>query len=331
MAGPNRRRAISCIYERHWCSACLARPCPHSRPQELPLSANRLFDRPYLLLTLCSLFWAGNSIVGRVAAGHVPPFSLTWVRWALAFALLLPLAGPHLRRDWPAIRRQSLLMLAFAATGNGGYNAINYYALEYTEAINALLLQSTAPLSVAIWTFLLFRERLTAAQAVGIMMSLAGAVTIVCRGDIGTLIAISLNRGDVWILIALAAYALYTALLRLRAPMHPLSFLAATIGASVIVLTPAALWEVVDGRVMRLDMPTAAILAYVGIFPSILSYLFLNRGVELIGPNRAAPFIHLMPVFGSAMAIAFLGESLHLYHALGYALVLAGVAVAARR
>lgn len=295
------------------------------------MSPRRLFDRPYLLLTLCSLFWAGNSVVGRLAAGHVPPFSLTWMRWALAFLMLLPLAGPHLLRDRAAIGRQWFLMLVFAATGNGGYNAINYYALGYTEAINALLLQSTAPLSVAIWTFLLFRERLTAGQSVGIVLSLSGAVIIVCRGDVGALIAISFNRGDVLIVAALAAYALYTALLRLRAPMHPLSFLAATIAASVVVLTPAALWELATGQFMRFDAPTSAILAYVAIFPSILSYLFLNRGVELIGANRAAPFLHLMPVFGSAMAIVFLGERLHLYHALGYVLVVAGVAIAARR
>ncbi|MDQ2081826.1 DMT family transporter [Xanthobacteraceae bacterium Astr-EGSB] len=284
-----------------------------------------------MLLTLCSLFWAGNSVVGRLAAGHVPPFSLTWMRWALAFVLLLPLAGQHLIRDREAIRRQWVLMLVFAATGNGGYNAINYYALGYTEVINALLLQSTAPLSVAIWTFLLFRERLTTGQALGIVLSLSGAITIVCRGDLGAFAAIDFNRGDVWILAALAAYALYTALLRLRAPMHPLSFLAATVGASVIVLTPVAAWELATGQYMRFDAPTLAILAYVAIFPSLLSYLFLNRGVELIGANRAAPFIHLMPVFGSAMAIAFLGERLHLYHALGYALVVAGVAIAARR
>lgn len=284
-----------------------------------------------MLLTLCSLFWAGNSVVGRLAAGHVPPFSLTWMRWGLAFLLLLPLAGRHLMRDREAIRRQWALMLVFAATGNGGYNAINYYALGYTEAINALLLQSTAPLSVAIWTFLLFRERLTAGQALGIVLSLTGAITIVCRGDLGAFATIDFNRGDVWILAALAAYALYTALLRLRAPMHPLSFLAATVGASVIVLTPAAAWELATGQYMRFDAPTLAILAYVAIFPSLVSYLFLNRGVELIGANRAAPFIHLMPVFGSAMAIAFLGERLHLYHALGYALVVAGVAIAARR
>jgi len=284
-----------------------------------------------VLLTLCSLFWAGNSVVGRLAAGHVPPFSLTWMRWALAFVLLLPLAGQHLIRDREAIRRQWVLMLVFAATGNGGYNAINYYALGYTEAINALLLQSTAPLSVAIWTFLLFRERLTAGQALGIVLSLSGAITIVCRGDLGAFAAIDFNRGDVWILAALAAYALYTALLRLRAPMHPLSFLAATVAASVIVLTPAAAWELATGQYMRFDAPTLAILAYVAIFPSLVSYLFLNRGVELIGANRAAPFIHLMPVFGSAMAIAFLGERLHLYHALGYVLVVAGVAIAARR
>lgn len=245
--------------------------------------------------------------------------------------LLLPLAGPHLLRDRAAIGRQWILMLVLAATGNGGYNAINYYALGYTEAINALLLQSTAPLSVAIWTFLLFRERLTIGQAAGILLSLSGAVTIVCRGDIGSLFAINFNHGDIWIMVALAAYALYTALLRLRAPMHPLSFLAATIGASVVVLTPAALWEVATGQYLHFDAPTLATLAYVAIFPSILSYLFLNRGIELIGANRAAPFIHLMPVFGSTMAIVVLGEHLHVYHALGYALVVAGIAIAARR
>ena len=290
-----------------------------------------LFDRPYLLLSLCSLFWAGNTIVGRLAAGHVPPFSLTFTRWAVAFLLLLPLAARHLKQDWPAIRGQLGLILAFAATGNGGYNAVNYYALEYTEALNAVLLQSTAPLSVAIWSFVLFRDRLTAAQAAGIVLSLTGAFTIVCRGDFDVISSVTFNRGDVLILFALAAYALYTALLRLRAPMHPLSFLAATVGAAAVELAPFALWEALNGQVMRFDMPTLATLAYVAVFPSLLSYFFLNRGIELIGANRAAPFLHLMPVFGSAMAIVFLGERLQLYHAAAYALVLAGVWIAARK
>jgi drug/metabolite transporter (DMT)-like permease len=291
----------------------------------------RLTDRPYVLLVLCSLFWAGNTIVGRAAVDLVPPATLTFARWAIASVVLLPFVWSHLVQDWPAIRRHLLAIFGFALIGSAGYNVIAYLALHYTQAINSLLLQSVAPLFVALWSFALFRDRLTWVQAGGIATSLTGALVIVCRGDIGVLAHFAFNLGDIMILVALVFYALYTALLRVRPRMHPLSFLAATIGASAALTLPMFAFELATGHVAVVEPQTLAAFAYVAVFPSVLGYYCLNRGIELIGANRAAPFIHLMPVFGSILAILFLGEQPKLFHAAGYAMVLAGVVLAARK
>jgi len=291
----------------------------------------RRLDHPYLLLTLCSLFWAGNTVVGRAAVDLVPPATMTFVRWAIAFVVLLPFAWSHVVRDWPAIRRHLVAITLLAMIGSAGYNIVAYLALHYTEAINSLLLQSVCPLFVALWSFALFRDRLTLVQALGIATSMTGAAVIICRGDLGVLTRFAFNAGDLMILVALVFYALYTALVRVRPAMHPLSFLAATIAASTVLMLPPMGYELAAGYVPALGAATLAAFAYVGIFPSVVSYFFLNRGIELIGANRAAPFIHLMPVFGSILAILFLGERPQLFHAAGYALVLTGVALAARR
>jgi len=291
----------------------------------------RLLDRPYLLLALTSLFWAGNTIVGRAAVDLVPPATLTFVRWALAFVVLLPFALPHLRRDWPAIRRHLVAIVLLALIGSAGYNVVAYLALHYTQAINSLMLQSVAPLFVALWSFVLFRDRLTLVQAAGIATSMTGALVIICRGDVGVLARFAFNIGDIMILGALVFYALYTALVRVRPAMHPISFLAATIAASAALMVAPVGVELATGHVPVFTAATFAALAYVGTFPSVLAYFCLNRGIELIGANRAAPFIHLMPVFGSILAILFLGERPQPFHAVGYALVLTGVVVAARR
>jgi drug/metabolite transporter (DMT)-like permease len=291
----------------------------------------RRLDHPYLLLALASLFWAGNTVVGRAAVDLVAPATLTFVRWAIAFLILLPFAWPHVARDWPAIRRHLGTIVLLALIGSAGYNIVAYLALHYTQAINSLLLQSVAPLFVALWTFALFRERLTLVQAVGIATSMTGAAVIICRGDIGVLAHFGFNAGDIMILVALVFYALYTALVRVRPAMHPLSFLAATIAASALLMVVPAGIELAAGYVPVINTATLAAFVYVGIFPSVLAYFCLNRGIELIGANRAAPFIHLMPVFGSILAILFLGERPQPFHAIGYAMVLTGVALAARR
>ncbi|MEH2614003.1 DMT family transporter [Bradyrhizobium sp. AZCC 1693] len=290
-----------------------------------------LNNQPYLLLTLTSLFWAGNIVLARHVAGHVPPLTLSCVRWIGTFLILLPFAWPHLKQDWPVLRAHLPMMLFLSFVGFAYNNAISYWALQYTEALNALLIQSSGPLFVALWSLALFGIRLTGAQLAGITISLAGVLTIILRGDFGALASISFNRGDLMFASSLVSFALYSALIPRRPVTHALSLISFTTCCGALMLVPFSIWEYSTGVTLKFDMISMATLGYAVIFPSTLAYLFFNRGLALIGPNRAAPFFHLVPVFGSAMAILLLGEQLRLFHLVGYALVLAGVVIASRR
>jgi drug/metabolite transporter (DMT)-like permease len=290
-----------------------------------------LNNQPYLLLSLTALFWAGNIVLARHVGDHVPPITLTTIRWFGVFLILLPFAWPHLRRDWPALRAHLPLMLFLSAIGFAFNNAISYWAMQYTEALNALLIQSSGPLFVALWSLILFGVRLTGAQLAGIAISLIGVLTIILRGDFGALASIAFNKGDVMFAASLVSFALYSALIPRRPVTHQLSLISFTTLCGALMLLPFSIWEYSTGAVLKFDFLTLATLGYMLIFPSTLAYLFFNRGIALIGPNRAAPFFHLVPVFGSAMAILLLGEQPRLFHLVGYALVLAGVVIASRR
>jgi drug/metabolite transporter (DMT)-like permease len=290
-----------------------------------------LNNQPYLLLSLAALFWAANIVLARYVAGHVPPMTLSCVRWVGAFFMLLPFARRHLRHDWPVLRARLGLMVVLSATGFAINNALSYWAMQYTQALNALMIQSSGPLFVALWSLALFGVRLTWAQFAGITISLAGVLTIILRGDLSALTGIQFNKGDVMFGGALLAFGLYSALMPRRPKTHQLSLIAFTTGCGALLLLPFSAWEFSTGFTLKLDALTAATLIYVVIFPSTLAYLFFNRGIALIGPNRAAPFFHLVPVFGSAMAILLLGEQPRLFHLIGYVLVLAGVIIASRQ
>lgn len=289
------------------------------------------YQRPYLLLSLTMLAWAGNVVLGRFVAGHVPPVLLAQVRWSGAFILILPFAWPHLKRDATALRQALPVMLVLSFTGITLYNTMAYVGLQFTQAINGLLMQSTAPLLIGFWSLVLFRDRLSLGQIAGILTSLAGVLVIIARGDPRVLLELEPNPGDLWIVAALIFYALYSALLRRRPGVHWLSFLAFTFGAGQFMLLPATIAEHAAGIRPVADATTFATLAYVVIFPSLLAYLCFNRGVELIGANRAGPFFHLIPVFGSLLAILFLGERPALFHAVGYAMILSGIVLAQQR
>jgi drug/metabolite transporter (DMT)-like permease len=302
-----------------------------STPPAGPDPVRWLNNQPYLLLSLTSLFWAGNIVLARYVAGHVPPMTLSCVRWVGVFLILLPFAWPHLRTDWPALRARLPLMVLLSATGFAFNNALSYWALQYTEALNALMIQSSAPLFVALWSLLLFGVRLTLAQFIGIALSLAGVFTILLKGDFGALAKIEFNRGDIMFASAVLAFGLYSALMPRRPVTHQLSLIMFTTGLGALLLLPFSIWEISSGFTLQFDALTLATLTYVVIFPSTLAYLFFNRGIALIGPNRAAPFFHLVPVFGSVMAIVLLGEQPRLFHLIGYVLVLSGVVIASRQ
>ena len=290
-----------------------------------------LANQPYLLLCITAAFWAGNAIIGRLAAGHIPPVTLGFLRWFGAFLLVLPFAWRHLKRDWDVIRAKLGLMVIVSITGVGIFSTLQYWALEYTEALNTLLLQSALPLIVAVWSLILLGVRLTLAQAIGVMVSLAGVLVILLHGDLTALSNIRFNKGDLIFTVALSIFGLYSVLVTKRPALHGLSFVAFTFGCGAACLVPLLIWELLARPLMQLDAKNVLSLIYVAVFPSTLAYLCFNRGVRLIGANRAAPFFHVVPVFGSIMAMIFLGERPQPFHFIGFALVLSGVFVASRK
>jgi drug/metabolite transporter (DMT)-like permease len=288
-------------------------------------------NQPYLLLSITALCWAGNAIVGRLAAGHIPPVTLSFLRWSFAFLIVLPFAWKHLVRDWPVIRAKLGVMVVISLTGISAFNTLQYWALEHTQALNTLLLQSAGPLVVAMWSLILLGVRLTLAQAIGVLLSLTGVLVILLHGDLTALSNIQFNEGDLIFLAAMVVFGLYSVLTLKRPAIHGLSFVAFTFGCGAACLIPLLIWELFTRPVMAFDARNIASLFYVAVFPSTLAYLCFNRGVLLIGANRAAPFFHVVPVFGSLMAIVFLGERPQLFHIIGFALVLTGVFVASRK
>src|ERR1700744_3956191 len=245
-------------------------PAPPSGPDPV----RWLNNQPYLLLSLTSLFWAGNIVLARFVAGHVPPMTLSCVRWIGAFILLWPLAKDHLRRDWPVLRAHWPLLLLLSATGFAFNNTASYMALQYTQALNALLIQSSGPLFVALWSLVLFGIRLTWAQLAGIAISLAGVLTILLRGDLGALATIGFNKGDLLFASAVLAFGLYSAVMTRRPVTHPLSLITFTMACGSLMLVPFAAWEMISGFPPKVDLLTAATFAYAVIFPSTLAYLF---------------------------------------------------------
>jgi drug/metabolite transporter (DMT)-like permease len=292
---------------------------------------NRFWHSAWMLLALTNLFWAGNFIVGRAVAGQVPPVALAWWRWTGAFVVAFGFAWPHLRRDGPVLMRHAPILIVLATTGISSFNTMTYIGLQDTTAVNALLLQSVMPVVILLWAFSLYGERPGLFQAAGVAVSLAGVAAIAGRGSIGALAGLSFNAGDVWVMGAVVIYALYAVLLRRRPRVHPLSLLTVLMGLGSVLMLPFYIGEEHAGATIRGGWPSVAAIAYTAVLPSFVAYLFFNRGVELIGAARAGQSMHLMPVFGTALAVLFLGERIHLYHASGGVLIAAGIVLASLR
>lgn len=301
----------------------------HHEPR--PSLAVRGFGNAYLLLTLAMLFWAGNAVTGRGVSELVPPMALAWMRWTFATLLILPLAWPHLRRDRAVILARWPTLLGLGALGCGAFNTLYYVGLGRTPAVNALILNSVVPMLVPLACYAIYRVRLRPALAVGVALSFIGVLTVLTKGDSGLLATLSLNEGDLWVLAAVVSWTMYTALLREQPPMHWMSFAAVTFAVAAVVNFPLFLTEHLFFRQIQVTPGSVLAIAYVSTMPSIAAYIAYTRGVQLIGPNRAGAFVHLIPLFGAVLAVVFLGESLHLYHAFGFALILAGVWLAARQ
>lgn len=292
---------------------------------------SRLWRTGWLLLLIPPLLWSGNFVLARGMRADVPPVALAFWRWAGALVFCLPFAWPHLARDVPVLARHWVNTLLLSATGIAAFNTMIYVGLHSTTALNAVLLQSAMPLFILLWAILLFGEWPGPRETVGILVSMAGVAVIAGGGSLEALARLSFNPGDLWVVGAVIAYAFYSALLRRRPEVHPMSFLAVTFALGAVMLVPLYVAELAHGQHIVMGAPALLTLFYVAIFPSLIAYLAFNRGVDLVGAGRAGQFVHLMQVFGTLLAVVFLGESLHFYHAGGIGLIAAGLYLANRR
>lgn len=277
------------------------------------------------------LFWGTNAIAGKLAVGHISPFLLTSTRWGLALVAALVLGHRHLLRDRETVRRHLPLLFAYGAIGFACFNASFYSAAKYTTALNIVIIQAGMPLVIFCVSFLLFGIRVTAPQVSGFMLTLAGVLLTVSGGSLASVLGLHFNRGDALMLLAILFYGSYTAALRWKPAMHWLSFMAALSAAAFVASLPFTVWEAASGRIILPDGRGAAIGLFTAIGPGLIAQATFIAGTELIGSNRAGLFINLVPIFGSLMSIALLGESFHFYHAAALLMVMGGIALAERR
>ena len=287
---------------------------------------------PYLLLTLTSLFWSLNWVIGKAIVGTVSPLVLTFIRWVVAVAVMMPFAWPLIRGHWPAVRTHWKTIVWLGFWGTGLHHAFAYVGLQYTTATNGVMLNSAIPILIVLLGWAVYRDTITRVQTLGVAVSLAGVLTILTHGDIEVLAHFTINKGDLIVLFGMIFWAAYTVFLRMKpAELPGLALLACCGCVGVLLLAPLAAYEMLyeDGKV-AFTLATVSAMLYVGVFPSFVGYVFWNKAVAEVGSNIAGIFVHLMPAFGSLLAWMFLGERIHLFHVVGIALILAGIALTTR-
>ncbi len=297
---------------------------------------HRLTPATALLLLVPPLLWAGNAVVGRLVTGLVPPMTLNFLRWALAFVILLPLAHQVLRRSselWPNWKRFALLGLL----GVGCYNALQYLALKTSTPLNVTLVASSVPIWMLAVGALCFSQRVSRQQIAGALLSIAGVLVVLSRGQWALLIEVRLVPGDFYVLLATLSWAFYSWLL--AKPKEPpaihndwAAFLMAQIvfGLGWSGSFAAGEWALTDAHISW-GWPLAAALLYVAVGPAVIAYRCWGLGVQRVGPAIAAFFSNLTPLFAALLSAAFLGELPQLYHALAFVLIVGGIVVSSRR
>lgn len=283
----------------------------------------------YLLLILTTLFWSGNFVLARAMHLDLPPITMAFSRWLLALLIILPWLLPRLIRQRKVLWDNAGSLLFFGVVGVAGFNTQVYIGLQDTSATNAVLMQSMVPIMILVLGALFLGERGSRKQWLGVTLSFIGVAVLIARGDLQSLLGLEFNRGDLWIFGAVLVWSVYSLGLRWRPKgLDGFTFFGITVVVAVVVLAPLAWWEQAEVPTLEWQMPMLLTVLYMAIFPSILAYLFWNRGVEELGASVAGLFIHLMPVFGMLLSVIFLGEALHSFHLWGVVLIFAGIYLA---
>ncbi len=294
-------------------------------------SERPFYQHPYILLSLTALMWSGNAIAGKIANGHVSPFLLTWLRWAVACAILVIFAHKYIKNDLEEIKKHWKFLFFLGVIGFAIFNNLLYLSLTHTTAINVAIEQAAMPLIVFVLNYLIFKTKATKYQLIGFILTLSGVAITVTRGNVLGLGEQELNIGDIIMLVAITVYGIYSVFLKNKPDIHPLSFLSVLGFAAFLATTPCVLYEVSSNKLLWPDLTGWGVVIYAAIFASILSQLFWVLGLQAIGSNRGGVFINLVPIFAAILAIIILSEKFQTYHALGLILVLGGVTLAQRQ
>lgn len=294
---------------------------------------DRLMSQPYILLVLCNLFWGGNVVAGKAAAGNIDPYAFLVLRWIGTLLLLLPFISAPLKRDWPVVRAKWWLYLFYGAVGYATFNILVYVAAYFTSGVNNAIDQVAINIFVMLFNFALFRTRVRALQLAGVAITIVGVALTATHGDLRRILTLDINFGDALVLLACLAYAIYSIGLRWRPETNWVTFLFASfVGAFAASL--AFMFAIGGGFPHFIEtLPQITplgwlIVLYTLIFPSILSQMFYARGLQLIGANRASLFINLIPLFGAVGSVLVLRESLQSFHLIAAILIIIGIVLA---
>lgn len=287
-----------------------------------------MHKKAYLSLVIATLAWGGNAVAGKLAVGHVSPMMLTFWRWFFAVAIIFLISVPQFIKDWPVVRKNLPILLFLGVVGYVVFNAALYTAVNYTTAINVTVEQAVIPMLIFVINFALFRMKVSWAQILGFTLTLLGGIITAIHGDLSALVTLTVNFGDAIMMIAVVAYAVYTVALRWRPRIDWRTLMAVPAFFAMVFSLPLVFWEYSADRLIWPDAEGWIVVLYTGIFASLIAQVLYIKGVEEIGANRAGLFINLVPVFGTLLSVAIIGESLQLFHVVALALALGGIAIA---
>ena len=290
-------------------------------------------QQAYLFLILTTLFWAGNFIVGEQASRFdIPPFTLNFYRWTFAWLILAPFTIKEIIEKKDHIIENIKLIIVLGITSITIFNSIVYYSLNFTQVISGVLMISTIPVMIIVFCWILKIEKSNVYQILGVIFSLFGVIVIITKADLVILLNLNFNKGDLWMVVAMFSWAMYSALLRKKKlEISQLSLLQIIISAGLVFLFPAYLIELSLGHKTSIHLPFVLILTYVVLFPGLASFIFWIKGISIIGSNRAGIFLHLIPIFSTIMAIIILKEKFMFYHLIGALLIVTGIILSSKK
>jgi len=282
----------------------------------------------WIMLMLTALFWAGNVVASRNAVGELSPMVLVTIRWGTVTLVMLTFAWKPLVAEWPLIRKNWVMISLMGIFGFTGYQALYFTAAQYTSGMHLAILQGVAPAFIFAGARIFYGTPIGLMRGIGLVMTMLGVATVATHGEPLHLFGMDLNVGDIAMLGASIFYAGYTVALRSRPAISAFAFFTALSIVSTIASLPLLAWEMADHAAQWPTMRGWVVIGYIVIFPSLLAQIFFIRGVAAIGPGRASLFYNLVPTLGAIMAVTLLGEPFALYHGVGLALSLGGVAIA---